>query len=325
MANTLANQLYSTLKKGIDSRQLEPGLVLLEGNIAELFGVSRSPVRETLSRLHDEGVICRFEGRGYLVGSRPGEVIRRSLTEDDFPPEGKVSRIVRSERWRVFADRVERDVVLCSMKGKFELNELNLARELDVSRTITHQILLYLQSIGVVEKVKYTGWKVVPLNNERLSNLYEARRQLEPFMISHASRNISDKELDYYIGRLDMAASNYPDIQSSFLDELENDLHHEAVSRGGNVEIMNMLRRTHPILLVSKHLLGSSIDLPEEEPFFDEHRWVFDRMRQRNPDDAARALDEHLYRSESKVIERLDIFRREGAIDVPGYIQWMEK
>lgn len=325
MAKTLKEQLYHALKKSIDNGHLEPGLVLLEGSLADIFGMSRSPVRQTLDRLHEERVICRFEGRGYLVGSYPSEVIRRSLSETDFRPVGIGVKIERTDSWRAIAEQVERDVVLCSMKGTFELNELQLSRCFDVSRTITHRILLHLQSLGVVEKVKYSSWSVVPLDNERVHNLYEARRQLEPFMIARATVNIPERDIVLYIEKLDFAASRYPDIESSLLDEMENDLHYKVVSTGDNQEIMGMLRRTRPILLVSKHLLGSSVDMPEQDPFFGDHRRVFEKMRERQGELASRALAEHLTNSESTVVDRLSNFRDKGHIDVPDYLRWSGK
>ncbi|RXE48209.1 GntR family transcriptional regulator [Chromohalobacter israelensis] len=317
MARSLKEQLYRVLRDAIDAGRLEPGLVLLEGHIAEHFGMSRSPVRQTLSRLHEEGAICRFEGRGYQVGPRPGEIVRRSLGTGDF----SASRIERTDTWRTFAEGVERDVVLCSMKGRFELNELQLARALSVSRSLTHRILLYLQSIGVVEKVKYSSWTVVPLDDARLRDLYQARRQLEPYMMTRAAKALEEAEIRRYLQRLDDAARAYPQVPSARLDALENDLHHEALARGNNAEIMTMLQRTRPILLISKHLLGSSIALPSVAPFFDEHRHVFDKALARDGGAAGRALDEHLARSEAQVQARLSDFREAGVIDVPDYLR----
>lgn len=321
MTQTLRDQLYTALKQSIVEKRLEPGLVLLEGNIAELFSISRSPVRQTLSRLHEEQYICRFEGRGYLVGASPCEIVRRSLSEHDFKQRGNAPSVDRTASWRTHIDSVEHDIVLCSIKSAFELNELQLSKSLNVSRTVTHQILLYLQSIGLVEKSKYNSWSVVPLDDQRLHNLYEARRQLEPYMIARAAQRISESALNAYIAKLHHAADSYPNIKGEVLDELENDLHLTAVSAGDNQEVMNMLRRTHPILLVSKHLLGRVLKLPDHDPFFEEHLWVFEKMRLQQPEQAAKALVSHLERSESKVLDRLINFRESGDITVPPYLR----
>ena len=55
------------LEQHLLEHRLTPGLVLLESTIAEAFRVSRAPVQMALRRLHEEGHIQRFEGRGYVV------------------------------------------------------------------------------------------------------------------------------------------------------------------------------------------------------------------------------------------------------------------
>ncbi|MCH4813636.1 GntR family transcriptional regulator [Vreelandella neptunia] len=317
---TLKDQLYHILVESMECGHLETGLVLLESNISEIFKLSRSPVRQTLARLHDEEKISRFDGRGYLVGNQPKEVIRRQITEKDFSLAGGEVSVRRIDSWRKFAEEIERDIVYCSMLGRMELNELKLAKSLDVSRTTTQKILLYLQSLGLVENNKYSSWTVVPLDDDRLHQLYAARQQLEPFMIAQATGRLPDSDIKRYIERLDSAENQYPNIQGRLLDELENDLHQHAMVAGGNDEVVTMLQRTRPILLISKHLLGGKIDFPQSDPFFDEHREVFSLMLLRKSEQARKSLFRHLTASESKVQHRLEQFRDNPEVKIPEYL-----
>lgn len=50
-------QVYSTLREWIVRGVLEPGEKLRDGEIAESLGVSRTPVREAVRRLEDEGLV----------------------------------------------------------------------------------------------------------------------------------------------------------------------------------------------------------------------------------------------------------------------------
>jgi len=321
MSQPLKDQLYEALKRSIANGYLETGLVLLEGNISEIFGMSRSPVRQALQRLHENKFIFRFYGRGYMVGAFSVEPIRRNLTANDFRALDEYAKIERTDTWRGIADVIEHDVVLSSMKGRFELNELQLAKKYNVSRTITHPILIYLQSIGVVEKVKYSSWSIVPLDSERLRNLYEARRQLEPFMISRATLNMSEREIKKFIDKLEKTAEKYPNVEGATLDELESDLHNKTVRLGGNLEIFNMLKRTYPVLLISKHMLGSTVAFPDQDPFFHDHLEIFTRMLNKEGELASQALAAHLARSEAKVQERLSDFRDNGVLNIPDYLR----
>mgnify|MGYP000553593159 CR=1 FL=1 len=56
------------VRVNIVSGRLRPGMVLLEGPIAELLQTSRAPVKTALQALEAEGLINVFDGRGYIVG-----------------------------------------------------------------------------------------------------------------------------------------------------------------------------------------------------------------------------------------------------------------
>lgn len=321
MANTLKDQLYDTLSNSITAGTLEPGLVLLESRLARLFSMSRSPVRETLIRLHDEGRISRFEGRGFLVGHAPNSIIRREIHAEEFQNNG--ATIKRENDWVDLAADVERDTVLCSMLGRWEINELHLANSLQVSRNVTQQILLKLQSLGVVEREKYSGWQVVPLDDSRLHQLYEARILLEPFMLERATQRIPRTVLDGFIRDLNTAAQRYPNVDPQQLDRLEHHLHRDTLQYGANDEVLTMLRRTRPILLISKHLLDGHVQLPNTDPFLEDHRHILNLMAQGKSHQAAEALKQHLMTSETKVLHRLTEFRTQGQIQAPGYLRWI--
>jgi DNA-binding GntR family transcriptional regulator len=55
------------LKQSIIEGKLRPGARLLEGELAEKMGVSRTPVREALAQLEKEQIIKRLHPRGYKV------------------------------------------------------------------------------------------------------------------------------------------------------------------------------------------------------------------------------------------------------------------
>jgi DNA-binding GntR family transcriptional regulator len=53
----LVHKIYTLLEKNILGMKLPPETSLAEENIAGLIGVSRSPVREALSQLEDDGLV----------------------------------------------------------------------------------------------------------------------------------------------------------------------------------------------------------------------------------------------------------------------------
>jgi DNA-binding GntR family transcriptional regulator len=127
------------------------------------------------------------------------------------------------------------------------------------------------------------------------------------------------------VASLDSVLRDYPDVQPHELDVLEHQLHSETLRYGGNHEILTMLGRTRPILLVSKHLLGGYVELPSVDPFLEEHRAIFEFMLEGYGREAAQALQQHLRASEAKVQERLTRYRRQDMVPAPDYLRWLSE
>lgn len=64
---TLAMNAYLRLREDIISGNMGPSAVLSERDLAETFGVSRTPLRSALSRLEGEGLIERLANGALLV------------------------------------------------------------------------------------------------------------------------------------------------------------------------------------------------------------------------------------------------------------------
>lgn len=64
---SLTEQVYSRLRGEILSCQLAPGQEISESELAERFQVSKTPVREALATLRQEGLVKTFPRRGYQV------------------------------------------------------------------------------------------------------------------------------------------------------------------------------------------------------------------------------------------------------------------
>jgi DNA-binding GntR family transcriptional regulator len=63
----LAWRVYDALKQDIFGLVLAPGTQLVERDLAQRFGVSKSPVRDALQRLAGEGLVIQSDYRGVTV------------------------------------------------------------------------------------------------------------------------------------------------------------------------------------------------------------------------------------------------------------------
>ncbi len=78
-AQSVTDKLFHSLRRGIISGALPPGKKLIEREISDQAGVSRTPVREAFRKLEAEGLVQHLPRRGVEVVG-----IRRERVEDVF-------------------------------------------------------------------------------------------------------------------------------------------------------------------------------------------------------------------------------------------------
>lgn len=63
----LADEAYDAIKRMIRDRELRPGSKITEAVLTRKLGMSRTPVRDALTRVAAEGFLQPYAGRGYIV------------------------------------------------------------------------------------------------------------------------------------------------------------------------------------------------------------------------------------------------------------------
>lgn len=67
-SKTPQGDAYELILDAIDTGVYKPGVRLVESELAERFGVSRTPIREALQRLETQSLLTR-DGRSLIVAS----------------------------------------------------------------------------------------------------------------------------------------------------------------------------------------------------------------------------------------------------------------
>lgn len=68
LGKTVQKDAYTLILEAIEAGEYSPGVRLVESELAERLGVSRTPVREALQRLETQGMLSR-DGRSLIVAS----------------------------------------------------------------------------------------------------------------------------------------------------------------------------------------------------------------------------------------------------------------
>jgi len=144
--NLVREAAYDELKKLIVSGRLQPGQRLSEPALAGALGVSRTPVREALQRLAQEGLVEMKPGKGARV---------RVLSPHEVAEVYEVRALIEGEAARRAAER-------CGEEGVAHLEEalaeLESADPADYAAQIAadarfHSLLVAASQNGVLERV----------------------------------------------------------------------------------------------------------------------------------------------------------------------------
>ena len=102
-------EAYRHLKTRIMSADLPPGASLNELEIAAALGTSRTPVREAIRKLEQEGLAMRYPNRGAIV---------TKLSMTDVLEIWQLREILEPAACALAADRIDRDA-LARLEGAF--------------------------------------------------------------------------------------------------------------------------------------------------------------------------------------------------------------
>lgn len=111
----LANLAYNSVYEMIKDRRLRGGEVIIGARLADVLGISRTPLREALQRLEGEGLVVKGTGRSFVV---------RNVDLREYLYSLKVREILEAEAAALSCGRISRQALA---QVRHEIEELRRA------------------------------------------------------------------------------------------------------------------------------------------------------------------------------------------------------
>ncbi len=160
---TLREKILETIREAILKGTLKAGEKVAEPELAERFGISRTPIREAFRQLESEGYLTVIPRKGAVV---------TSLSERDVEEFYAIKSILEGYAARIAAERLtERD--LERLEGINERLE-QLAREGDIKtffRVHNEFHDLFIKASGNEKLIELIGQLMMKFNRLRMASL----------------------------------------------------------------------------------------------------------------------------------------------------------
>jgi DNA-binding GntR family transcriptional regulator len=301
------------LRQNIRGGHVPPGSVLLEGPIAALMQTSRAPVQTALLRLEAQGLVRRFNGRGFMVAG-PGETpepARIDLREVGLAiPKAIDDALQNRASWERIYETVENDVAACLVFGRYRLIEAELAEHFNVSRTVVRDVLGRLQERGLVEKNQSSHWIAEPLTAQSIREHFALRRILEPQALISAAPLLDRARLAAVFERFRQAEASFDDggdnPENGDLEAFETLLIDTCVFATPNARLREEIRHNLLPVLAAERVLRQ-LGLPSDRAAITERRLIVELLLQDAIAAAAAMLDAHLAAAERRSIAQIKI------------------
>jgi DNA-binding GntR family transcriptional regulator len=313
--------ILDTLKQSIERGTISEGMVLTEGPIALIFNTSRAPVRKALNFLYEDGLIKRFEGRGFMVGSDSlATPSRKKLTAEMLDISTKEANL-SGERTSIkfIFNEVLQVINTCITFGHFRINDVLLAKSYGVSRTVAREVLVRLQERGLVGKDSRSHWVTGPITAHDVREYYELRRLLEPEALKQSVLTLKHSQIEEMYGRVEAFLSSDQEVLLNEFAQIEHDLHYICLGNCPNKRILVILNQAQSTMAIGQQFFKMS-GIRNDEPTIREHKLVLEHLLVNAIDAAASSLEAHLRAAEKRMLDRLKIFSVFPEPDIPEYL-----
>lgn len=307
------------LMQAIADDLLSAGVVVTEDPVARLFGTSRTPVRMAFHELEQQGLLERFEGRGFVVKGAD-EPRRVALTHEMLGLSKASAQLPNRMTAQRIAQEFEASIAQALPFGLYRVHEQAAADHFDVSRTIIRELLSRFQDRGLVRKDLRSHWVVGPLTARDVAHYFAIRSQLEPLALRESAPEMAPEVISEMYNRAQHALDSADNLPPNQLEKLETDLHVTLLAKSPNPHLLRMIHQSQIALSVNK-VFAETVGT---RPFFvalTEHSIVFEFIMRGSWSAAASAMHEHLQLSAARTRKRLMAFSVFPEPDLPDYLR----
>ncbi|HXK89274.1 MAG TPA: GntR family transcriptional regulator, partial [Thermosynergistes sp.] len=216
----------------------------------------------------------------YTSGARP---VMREKTKKDLAYE-EIKRLILDGK----------------LSGDMPVSENVLANMLDISRTPVRDALRRLEMDGFVRVIPNQGVVIREVSISEVKEIYDMRIALEEFVVRELADGLSDEDFRNLEAILKKQEEACEKRDAVAFHEEDRKFHDYLMRAYGNAMITNF------IATLRDRIEGINVNMLKTpgnmQLFYGEHKRIFEALRKRSGEEAAKEMDKHLKGGKTRLI-----------------------
>lgn len=261
------------------------GFHIREQWLADVLGVSRSPIRTALRDLERLEIVRSEQKKGYFLEADAGSEAFEKVSLP-VPKTERIYRQIASERF-------------ASLIGD-QISVADLVRRFDTSRSVIQKVLARMQEDGLVEKTAGHGWVFGPALNDEASyrESYRYRLLIEPAALLEDRFHLPAAELDALRRMHQIALSNgLANETMAGLFDIDAEFHDSLAEACRNRFLSQAIRQQTRLRRLSEYEKYTARERLTQS--FEEHLSILDAVEHEAYAEAAERMSLHIRTSDA--------------------------
>ncbi|MBS7526294.1 GntR family transcriptional regulator [Fusibacter paucivorans] len=191
----------------------------------------------------------------------------------------------------VVFQKLRNDIVNGLYPKGYKLNEIKIAKEMDISRTPVREALKQLELEGLIDSIPNRGAVVVGISDQDVKDLCAMRQSIEDVAIRFAIDRMSSDDVEKLEDIYDLMAfyTKKADVDKVF--DLNTSFHETIYQTLNSPQLESILKHFQDLLRISRY---QSLNREGRiQATLDEHGRILDAIKSRNAELAATEVTNH--------------------------------
>ncbi len=197
------------------------------------------------------------------------------------------------------------------LKPGERLMEIHLANKLGVSRTPIREAIRKLELEGLVTMIPRRGAEVAQITEKSMNDVLEVRRSMDALCVELACERISEEELQELDGACDAFAEAVKTKDIRRIAQADVALHDIIVQATGNRRLVQLINNLSEQMY--RYRFEYLKDISRHQSLIQEHRMIYEGIRERNKEVASSAAKLHIDNQEKAIIQQIRLEKEKNS------------